>query len=66
MKKGYATIKTNKGLRVTDRAWDGFKTLSSCFGLSRAELVERLGRGMITPSEFQEVYKKFLDGRLTE
>lgn len=66
MKKGYATIKVNKGLRVTDRAWDGFKTLSNCFGLSRAEFVERLGRGMITPAEFQEIYKKFLDNGLTK
>jgi hypothetical protein len=29
--------------------------------LSRAELIERLGRGMLSPSEFQEVYKKFLE-----
>jgi hypothetical protein len=59
--RDYATIKTSKGINITDVAWDGLKVLSASFGLSRAELIERLGRGMLSPSEFQEVYKKFLE-----
>jgi hypothetical protein len=59
--RDYATVKKPKGLNITDVAWDGLKVLSASFGLSRAELIERLGRGMLSPSEFQEVYKKFLE-----
>lgn len=54
----------NKKLRrvtLTDIGWDGIDKMAIDLGVSKSEFLERLGRGNITLSEFQEIYKKILN-----
>lgn len=42
----YAEAKKNRGLRLSDLAWEGWSEFSDHLGLSRSEIIERLGRGI--------------------
>ncbi len=43
----YEVAKKKRSLWVTDQAWEQLDLLAQTHGLSRAELVERLGRGLL-------------------
>lgn len=43
----YETAKKKRSLWVTDLAWQQLEDLAEAHNLSRAELIERLGRGLL-------------------
>jgi hypothetical protein len=43
----YESAKKKRSLWVTDLAWEQLDVLAQAHNLSRAELIERLGRGLL-------------------
>ena len=44
----YAEPKTRHEVAVTPEGWQGFKSLAAARDVSASELIERLGRGLVT------------------
>ena len=49
--------KKDRFVRATTEAWEGFKEVAQALGISASELVEQIGRGELSVSRKQELFK---------
>lgn len=60
----YESPKTRISLMVTEEGLEGLDKMASELGISRSELVERFGRGMIEASKEQPAKKRKRSAKL--